>query len=206
MIKNIVFDLGNVLLDFDPESYLADLEYDEQQKMEIKKAVFASPEWLQLDRGSLNFAEAKKKMIARNPHLAPEIENVVDGWEKILSLKEDTLLILKELAQKDYQLYVLSNFHQKAFAYVHEKYDFFSYFSGIVISSEVGMIKPEKEIYSYLLNEYQLKAEETLFIDDTLANIEAAQSKGIKGIHFQTAEMLKEELQYYFESVESLGE
>jgi len=199
VIKSIVFDLGNVLLDFDPESYLADFSYDEEKKMELKKAVFASPEWLQLDRGSLDFKEAKEKMIKRRPQLALEIENILAGWEEMLKLKEESLFILEDLAKKDYKLYVLSNFHQKAFDYVSKKYDFFKHFERLLISSQVGMIKPEKEIYNYLLTEFQLNPEETLFIDDTLANIEAARREGIKVIHFQTAERLKEELNFYLE-------
>ncbi|MFP4021759.1 MAG: HAD family hydrolase [Halanaerobium sp.] len=197
MIKNIVFDLGNVLLDFDPESYLEKLGYRGDLKDKLKKEIFESEEWLQLDRGIISQAEAVKKWQNRNPALKDEIANVMAEWEKILTLKKETAEILEFLAAEDYLLYILSNFHQKAFEYVSSEYDFFNYFDGQIISAEVGMIKPEAEIYEHLLNKFNLKSEETLFIDDSKENIKAALKKGIRVIHFTNAESLEEELKLY---------
>jgi putative hydrolase of the HAD superfamily len=118
-------------------------------------------------------------------------------WEKILTVKKDSLKILKSLAAKNYNLYILSNFHKKAFDYVSNKYDFFNYFDGRVISAAVKMIKPEAEIYDYLLKKFDLEAEETVFIDDSRKNIEAASAKGIRVIHFKDASSLAEELKLY---------
>ncbi|MFW5961938.1 MAG: HAD family hydrolase, partial [bacterium] len=197
LIKNIIFDLGNVLLDFKPESYLEKLNYRGDLKNRLKTEIFETEEWLQLDRGNISQAEAIKKWQQRNPDLKDEIADVMLEWEKILTLKEDTAEILDSLAAEDYNLYILSNFHHKAYEYVSSEYDFFNYFDGQIISAEVGMVKPEAEIYEHLLDKFNLKSEETLFIDDSKENIKAALEKGIRVIHFTNAVNLKEELKLY---------
>ncbi len=197
MIKNIVFDLGNVMLDFEPEKYLEDLGYQGKLKEQLKSEIFKTEEWLMLDRGTISQKEAVAIWQQRNPTLESEIAAVMAEWEKILTLKKDSLEILKSLAGKNYNLYILSNFHEKAFAYVSNKYDFFNYFDGKVISADIGMVKPDPEIYEHLLHKFNLEAGATLFIDDSKKNIAAALEKGIRVIHFKNAESLKEDLKLY---------
>ena len=197
MIRNVVFDLGNVLLNFDPDSYLDELGYSGEIKERLKAEIFKTEEWLMLDRGTITQAEALKRWKNRNQDLKDKIEDVMAEWEAILSLKTDTLKILKSLSAKDYNLYILSNFHKQAFNYVIEKFDFFNYFDGRIISADIGMIKPESEIYDHLLNKFNLKAEETLFIDDSKKNIKAALKKGIRVIHYKDAASLEKELKLY---------
>ena len=197
MIKNIVFDLGNVLLDFDPERYLENLGYQGKVKEQLKSEIFKTDEWLMLDRGTISQEDAVEIWQQRNPDLRVEITDVMAEWEKILTLKKDSLEILKSLAAKNYNLYILSNFHEKAFTYVSNKYNFFDYFDGKVISADIGMIKPDPEIYEHLLNKFNLEAGTTLFIDDSQKNIAAAINKGIRVIHFKDAASLKEELKLY---------
>ena len=197
MIKNIVFDLGNVLLDFDPERYLEALGYQGKVKEQLKSEIFKTDEWLMLDRGTISQEEAVEIWQQRNPDLRGEIADVMTDWEKILTLKKESLEILESLAAKNYNLYILSNFHEKAFTYVSNKYNFFDYFDGKVISADIGMIKPDPEIYEHLLNKFNLEAGTTLFIDDSQKNIAAAINKGIRVIHFNDAEGLKEELKLY---------
>ncbi|CCU80648.1 HAD-superfamily hydrolase, subfamily IA, variant 3 [Halanaerobium saccharolyticum subsp. saccharolyticum DSM 6643] len=197
MIKNIVFDLGNVLLDFDPERYLEALGYQGKVKEQLKSEIFKTDEWLMLDRGTISQEEAVEIWQQRNPDLRGEIADVMTDWEKILTLKKESLEILESLAAKNYNLYILSNFHEKAFTYVSNKYNFFDYFDGKVISADIGMIKPDPEIYEHLLNKFNLEAGTTLFIDDSQKNIAAAINKGIRVIHFKDAASLKEELKLY---------
>lgn len=197
MIRNIVFDLGNVLLDFDPDSYLENLGYSGEIKNKLHTEIFETKEWLMLDRGTITQEKAVKKWQQRNPELKAEIEDVMAEWEKILTLKDDSFQILKSLAEQNYKLYILSNFHQKAFDYVINKYDFFNYFDDRLISADIGMIKPEAEIYEHLLDKFNLKAEETLFIDDSQKNIKAALKKKIRVIHFKDAASLEKELKLY---------
>jgi putative hydrolase of the HAD superfamily len=197
MIRNIIFDLGNVLLNFEPESYLTKLGYSGEIKKQLMTEIFKTEEWLMLDRGTITQEQAVEKWQERNPELKDEIAAVMAEWEKMLTLKEDSLEILKNLADRDFNLYILSNFHHQAFEYVSSKYDFFNYFDGRVISADIGLIKPELEIYEHLLDKFNLKAEESLFIDDSKANIKAAFKKGIRVIHFKDADSLEEELKLY---------
>ncbi|MFW5686619.1 MAG: HAD family hydrolase [Halanaerobium sp.] len=197
LIKNIVFDLGNVLLDFDPDSYLEELGYSGEIKKKLFSEIFETEEWIQLDRGTITQKQAVEKWQQRNPNLKNEIAEVMAEWEKILTLKEETAKILESLAAEDFKLYILSNFHQKAFEYVSSQYDFFKLFDGRVISADIGMIKPEAEIYEHLLEKFNLKAEETIFIDDSKENIKAALKKGIRVIHFEDAGSLEKELKLY---------
>lgn len=194
MIKNIVFDLGKVLIKFDPERYLIDLGYNGEKAKRIIKAIFNSREWIELDRGTINEKEAADKMVGYDPDLAEEIRDVMIRWYDILSIKEDTLEILRMIDKNRFNLFVLSNFHKKAFSYINNKFVFLDYFDGIVISADINYIKPEPEIYDILLDRYNLKAEETLFIDDFVINLIAAEKAGIKTIHFRDSKDLKEKL------------
>ena len=124
MIKNIVFDLGNVLLDFDPDSYLEELGYTDEIKEQLTAEIFETEEWLQLDRGTISQKQAVEKWQQRNPELADKIAEVMAEWEKILTIKKESLEILKSTAEKSYNLYILSNFHQQAFDYISSKYYF----------------------------------------------------------------------------------
>lgn len=196
MIKNIIFDLGRVLLEYNPDQYLIDLGYTEEQRQKLLSAVFKTKEWLLLDRGTITEPEAIRIWKQRNPDLKADIELIMDNWESILTIKPDTLNLVEELAA-DYQLFVISNFHLKAYHYLKEKHDFFSNFDGIVISAEINSIKPELEIYQYLLATYSLNPAECIFIDDSAQNISAAEEVGIKAIQFTNAAALRTDLNLY---------
>lgn len=197
MIKNIIFDLGNVLLRYHPTAYLESLNYQGEIKNKLKKEIFDSKEWIMLDRGIISQKKAVAKWQQRSPEFAEEIKKVMAEWEKMLTPKKDTLKILRSLAEENFELYILSNFHQKAYQYIKNNYDFLNYFSAQVISAQIKMVKPEAEIYQYLLNKFNLKPEASLFIDDTKENIKGALKEGIRVIHFKNSAALKKELKLY---------
>lgn len=197
-MKNIVFDLGNVLLDFKPEEYLKQVIKDDNIREIIFKNIFKSGEWLDLDRGVITSKQAVEIMTGRCPDHKESIEYIMNNWMNMLTRREDTINVLQELYNKNsYNLYVLSNFHKQAYQVVVDKHSFFELFAGIVISSQVKSIKPEKEIYEYLLESYSLKPEETVFIDDTEENVKGAEKLCIKTIHYQDADKLKDDLAEY---------
>ncbi|MBU3146208.1 HAD family phosphatase [Clostridium sp. CF012] len=187
MVKNIIFDIGNVLLEFKPLAYLKRTFNDDNIEKFLYKEIFQSEEWLHLDRGTLTQDEAIKIISLRNPNNEIHIKKCMDNWIEILTPIEDTVKILSQLKEKGYKLYLLSNFHSLAFETICSKYDFFNHFDGEIISYKENLLKPEAEIYTKLLETYKLNADECLFIDDTLVNVEAANKLGIKTIHFTSA-------------------
>ncbi|MDY6894261.1 MAG: HAD family phosphatase [Thermotogota bacterium] len=192
-MRNIVFDLGNVLFKFDPDEILEGLFKDPLIKSKLKEAVFKTSMWKELDRGTLSFEEAEKIFIEKNPNLKEEIDILLKEWKNYLHPLTENIEILPELKENN-KLFILSNFHEEAFNYIRRKYSFFDIFDGMVISYKEKLLKPEKEIYQLLLNRYNLNPEETFFVDDIVENIHAAEEVGIKGILYTDPESLKETL------------
>ena len=193
MYKNIIFDLGNVLLDFNPRDYLKNKISDDKLE-DVFKAVFTSEEWIMLDRGTITEKEAINNIISRNSTYIKEINLAFESWYDILKPIEESINILMSLKKNGYKIYYLSNFHQLAFAEVTKKNSFFELFDGGVVSYEEKLLKPEEDIYKLVLDRYKLNPSETIFIDDTKVNVDAANSIGIKGILFKDSEKLREEL------------
>ncbi len=185
MIKNIVFDIGNVLMEFNPIEYLKGLGYSKEEAKDLIECIFSSEEWILLDRGSLEEEKAIEIFCSRAPKLQEEIKRVMNSWVDMLLPMEETIELLKELKNNGYNIYLLSNYHRKAFKITKDRNQFFDLVDGYVISYERHFIKPQREIYIELLDKYSLKAQETVFIDDVEANILGAEEVGIKGILFE---------------------
>lgn len=191
MIKNIIFDLGNVLIKYSPESFLETNVKKERQEKFIA-TVFKSKEWLELDRGTLSYEDAIEKFAEIIPEDRENLEklfknNIMDCLAPI----EENIEILKKLKKKGYNLFVLSNFHRPAFEQVQKEWEFFDEFDGGVISCYCHLLKPNQRIYELLLARYGLIPEETLFIDDTKINVEKAEKIGMEGIYLDLPEMLE---------------
>jgi putative hydrolase of the HAD superfamily len=120
-----------------------------------------------------------------------------DNWMKMLTPIEENIYILKSLKQKGYWLYFLSNFIKEAYIYVEGKYDFFKYFSGGILSCYVHHLKPEPEIYKALIGKYEIKPEESIFIDDHIDFLKKAKEFGFETIHYQSSTNLKNELKNF---------
>ena len=193
MYKNIIFDIGNVLLNFNPMKYLKDKGLEDRSE-HIYKEIFLSKEWLSLDRGTITQKDAVEIYVSRNKDYENDIRLVFDGWYNILTPIEGTVEILKSLKNNGYNLYYLSNFHHLAFEHILEEYDFFKLFDGGVVSYEEKLLKPEKEIYEVLIERYKLNTKESIFVDDTKVNIEAAEDLKIRGIVFESPNQFKESL------------
>ncbi|MBE6070630.1 MAG: HAD family phosphatase [Clostridium butyricum] len=196
MIKNIIFDLGNVLLKFDPRKYLETKIPVEKINM-LYKIIFQSKEWALLDRGTITEEKAIANIISRNVELKEYITIIFENWYDILEPIEKNVKILELLKKHGYKIYYLSNFHDLAFKYVTKKYDFFHNFDGGVVSYEEKMLKPEDEIYKQIIKKYELEPSECIFIDDTKENIDGAIKNGLHGIHLKDFETLEEELRKY---------
>lgn len=197
MYKNIIFDIGNVLLNFKPEEYLKTKILEADKIPEIHGEVFKSEEWLMLDKGTLTEEEAIDIIVKRNLDNEHLIRHAFDNWYELLTPIEGTVEILKELKAKNYRVYFLSNFHHLAFEYIKREYDFFNLFDGGIASFREKLLKPQAEIYKRLIEEYGIKPEESIFIDDVEENIEGARKLNFEAILFKCSDDLREALKDY---------
>ena len=184
MIKNVVFDLGRVLIGFDPVAYLRGFGYPEETVQALHTIVFGR-DWYLYDRGDfLRIEDLAKATAERYPSYADQIYEVMRGdWVNIHYLMPDTAAYLAELKRRGYRVYLLSNLSIDSYEFIH-RYDFFHTVDGGVFSYQERSCKPEEKIYRVLLDRYSLAPEETVFLDDSPDNIAAAERLGIRGVLF----------------------
>lgn len=190
MIKNIIFDIGNILLRYDPLPYL-NSHYD--HGAELYALISQSKEWLMLDQGTLTNEEAIVLFTKQNPALKDEIIHYMTHWSELLTPLEEHVNVFKQV-KKNYHVYLLSNFHLEAFQMMRQKYPFLQDVDGQVISADVHQLKPDPAIYQTLFTRYHLRPEECLFIDDSKANIDTAKKLGMKTLHIQANDPLEDHL------------
>jgi len=184
MIKNIVFDLGRVMVEFDPVAYLRGFGYPGELTQKLFEIVFGH-DWYLHDRGDYATIDDLREALAEKyPAYAAELTAVLRGdWVKIHYLKTDTADYMAELKRRGYHIYILSNLSVESYEYIRQ-YDFFRLIDGGVFSYQERSCKPEETIYRALLDRYSLAPEETVFLDDNPDNIAAADRLGIHGVLF----------------------
>ena len=193
-VRNVIFDLGGVVLEWNPDAILEKQYADPAARLTLKAALFQHPDWVQMDRGTLSEAEVIERLTQRTGIASRELAGLMEAVRHSLQPKADTLLLLEELAARQVPLYCLSNMPASTFAYLRERYDFWSVFRGIVISGEIKMMKPEREIFDHLLQRYGLSPAETVFVDDHAPNIAAARALGLTTVLFRDARQCRAEL------------
>ena len=194
-IKNIIFDFGGVVMDWDPRYFFKD-HFNDDEKMDHFLKNIATDEWnAEQDRGR-TLAEGTEIQVAKHPEWDEEIRAYYDNWTTMLkSDMPHNVEVLRKLEHSKYELFGLTNWSAETFPYALENYDFFKIFEGkIVVSGTEKLIKPDPAIWEVLLNRYQIKAEESVFIDDNAKNIEVAKSLGFICIHIKEDTDLEKEL------------
>ncbi len=193
-IKAIIFDFGNVLLEWNPW-YVYSRYFDSEEAMKTFFHEVDFTAWnAQQDRGRA-FEKGVADHSQKFPHHAHLFQAYHEHWkDSIGDAIAGSVEILKRLKQVGYPLYGLSNWSAETFPYAREKYDFFDLFDDMIISADVGYVKPEAEIYHRLLEKIGRPAGECLFIDDSLENIRQAKALGFVTIHFASPEQLEHDL------------
>lgn len=194
LIRNIIFDIGNVLLNFKPEAFLRRFTRDENRIKEFTAKVIKTELWLSLDRGDVSLKDAQNEYLKRYPEESDLLKVFFNHWKEILTLIPQNIQILRDLKTNNYKIYILSNFIREAFTYVTEQFDFFELIDGKVISYVIKSIKPEDKIFQTLIEKYRLKPEQCVFIDDEEVNISKAKSIKMKTIHYLEGMDLRFEL------------
>lgn len=193
--RNIIFDLGNVLITFDPLDFLTHLLNDGEKVRLCHSLIIQSPEWRELDRGLISVEQAKSIFIERQPALREAVELFFQHWLSMFQPIPETVALVDELRAAGYRLYVLSNIIRESYEDLRERLTFWDRFEGIVVSYALKTAKPEPAIYRYLLDHYRLQPEECLFIDDMEANVAGARAVGIPAVRFDSAGDLRKMLQ-----------
>ncbi len=195
----IIFDLGAVLIDWNPR-HLYRTMFNDEAAMEQFFADTNLLQWNARQDEGHPFAEAVAELSAQHPHYEPYIRAFHERWEEMMpGAIEATVEILAELKEQDYELYALSNWSAETYPFAFARFEFLRWFRAVVISGEVKVCKPDPRIYELILNKIGRPAHECVFIDDSRANIEAAVQLGFQAIHFQSSEQLRAELEQYRE-------
>ena len=178
---NIVFDLGGVVFNWQPDKIIQSVFSDVRVRLVVKNEIFGHSDWLELDRGTLNLEQAIDRGALRTRLPRTDINTLMKAVPRHLTPIHETIDLLHAIkTTTDNKLFVLSNIHFASIAHLEKEYSIWELFDGMVISCRVQRVKPDIDIFQYLLGSYSLLAKETVFIDDTDVNLVAASSMGIK--------------------------
>ena len=196
IIKAIIFDLGNVLIDWNPLHVFNDTYFDSLEKRDFFLNHICTMDWNEQQDEGRSIVEATMELIVKFPGWEQPIRDYYGRWTEMLGgpIVESVEIFRQIKESGNYKTYALTNWQAGLFDIALVRYNFLYWFDGRVVSGEEKMRKPAPEFYQLLLNRYNLKAEEALFIDDNLRNIKAAEALGIRSIHFQLPAQLKIEL------------
>lgn len=195
MIRNIIFDIGNVLTDFRWKEFLRDKGFDEEMIRRIGRASVENPVWKEFDRGTWSEEELMRVFVANDPEIERELHEAYDDIRGMVTARDYAIPWVQELKAKGYKVYYLSNFSKKAEEECSDALTFIPYMDGGILSWKDKLIKPDPEIYRLLLKRYELNAQECVFVDDLPENVEGAVRQGFQGIVFESMEQTKEELE-----------
>ena len=194
-IKNIIFDLGGVLIDWNPHYMYKKIIPDDIQRNWFIDNI-CTLDWNEQQDGGRKIKDAVEELLAKYPDQKNNIEAYYTRWEEMLNGPiEGTVEIFKKIKDKNiFKIYALTNWSAETFPRALQLFNFLHWFDGRVVSGEENTRKPHKEIYDIILTRYNLLPNETVFIDDNLRNIKAADELGITSIHFTSPESLMDEL------------
>jgi 2-haloacid dehalogenase len=191
----VVFDLGGVLIDWDPRYLYRSLFGGNEEAMETFLAEVTTPEWNQQQDAGRPWTEAIESLSREHPERRELISAYWHRWPETLGEAiEPTVEILGELRRAGVRLFALSNWSAETFPIARPRYPFLEWFEGIVISGDVRLVKPDARIFRHLLERYGLEPRSTVFIDDSEANVQAARELGMTGIRFADAQTLRRDL------------
>ncbi len=191
----VIFDLGGVLIDWDPRHLYRKLFGGDEAAMEEFLGTVCTPDWNERQDAGRSFADAEAELIAAYPGKAA----LIRAWnarfdEMIPGAIDGAVAVMQELKARGTPLYALSNWSAETFAGQPRRFPFLAHFDGIVVSGNEGVIKPDPRIFRLLMDRYKVPAEAAVFIDDNPRNAEAASALGIHGIHFRSHAALRREL------------
>lgn len=198
-IDTIIFDLGGVLIDWNPEYVYLEVFKGDREKMTWFFDNICTSDWNENQDAGYPLMKATEDRVSMFPEHEELIRMFYGRWEEMLGdAIEETVLILKQLIDsKKYKVVALTNWSNETFPVALQKFEFLHWFEGIVVSGKEKTRKPFMDIYELTLNRFNITAENSLFIDDNLRNVEASKTSGMNAIHFKSPFLLKEQLKDY---------
>jgi 2-haloacid dehalogenase len=191
----LAFDLGGVLIDWNPRHLYRKMFNGDEEAMERFLSEICTSEWNARQDAGRSFAEATEELISRHPAQAVLIRAFFDRWpEMVAGAIEKTVEILAELKGAGHEIYALSNWSAETFPHARKRFEFLGWLDFTVISGEIGLAKPDREVFDFLLEKTGRRAGEIIFIDDSQVNVAAAREFGFDVIHFRSPEQLRDEL------------
>lgn len=194
MIKNVILDLGNVMVTFYPDLYIAQFVHRKGEIDYFNHICFRSPEWKAGDDGSMTRAEIIDAICQKYPADAGMIHTIMDNCDDMFRASEANTRLIQRLHDAGIGVYYLSNTNESAFAYMTGRHEFFRYMDGGIASYQDGVTKPGREIFALFLERYDKRAEECVFVDDTPINAEAAAAAGYAAVILKNMDDLEAEL------------
>lgn len=194
MIKNIVFDIGNVLAEFCWEEFYRSFGFSEEVFQKVAKATAMNEDWNELDRGVMPVEAVVDLFVENDPSVEAEIRMALRDFSGILKRLDYAIPWIEDLKGRGYRVYYLSNFFDKVRRECMDTLDFMSHMDGGIMSYTVQLIKPDYLIYEELLKRYDLNPQECVFIDDREVNCQSARELGMTAIQFQNVSQAKEAL------------
>jgi 2-haloacid dehalogenase len=193
-LNTVVFDLGGVLLDWNPRYLYRSIFKDDEERMEWFLATVCTQEWNATHDAGRSFSDGVAQLVNSHPELAAEIEAYQSRWPEMLGgAFDETVALLDVLSDAGIRLFALSNWSAETFPYA-AAYPFMSRFDGTVVSGYEGVKKPDPELFQILIERHQLNPERALFVDDVKENLDTAAALGFKVHHFQSADLLAGDL------------
>ncbi len=192
--KNIVFDIGNVLVKWAPKEVVIRLFPDYSDHDDLTLKFFKSPAWFDLNKGKLTEAEVVQIYHQQLGISVSKLNELMFEVKESLTPMEGSFDLLEKLYQAKIPLYSITDNVHEIVAFLKKRYTFFDKFIGVVVSADLGVLKPAKEIYHHLLKTYDLNPKESIFFDDVQINVNGAQNVGMLGVQFTTAEACRIEL------------
>ncbi|MCQ2432902.1 MAG: HAD family phosphatase [Clostridia bacterium] len=194
MPKNLVFDIGNVLVDYRLKEFLAAKGFDGMMIKRILKASIMSPYWEQFERCELTEEEAFRAFATLDPEIDTELRTAFSNVHGMLTIRDFAVPYVRALKEAGYHVYYFSNYSKKAYDECADSLAFMEYTDGGYLSWQVKMTKPNPRMYDAFLAEYALDPAECVFVDDTPENVEEAERHGFRGIVFSSYEDMLDKL------------
>ena len=197
MIRNIIFDIGGVLLDYNPKTYLDKLDIKESRRKKLNDVIFHDQRWKDCLNGFISNSELIEQLVRENLEYKNEIELILskDSLKYMLPPKQEVIEYYKSLKRKGYKIFLCSNITKDTYNYVKDNFEIIQIADGGVFSCFENISKPNPEIYYRLIEKYNLEIEKSILIDDTKRNVMSANDIGLRGILFNNIEDIKEFLE-----------